>query len=213
MKTTFLKLPDEKRFFILKSAAEIFARDGFYQASIAAICNNAGISNGALYKYFDNKDDLFLSVMDYGIELVRGLYRQLETTGPVIPTLNRVFSGIQSMARDMGFVISIYLDLGTCALNRFAERKSEELEKVGRDFLTELLANAAARGEIGKSMDITSAVYSIDNIIILYSYSTVSTHHYKRLLVFMKEKEGVSEKKKIAFLLGTVSRMLNIDSK
>lgn len=213
MKNTFLKLPDKKQLAILNAAAEIFARDGYHNASISDICENAGISNGALYKYFKNKEDLFLSLIDYGIELVKSLYRQVETDKPVIPTLNSIFRGIQQMARDMGFIISMYLDLGTCTLNSFAEKKSAELEKIGRDFLTELLTNAAARGEISKAVDIRSTVYFIDNLIILYSYSTVSVHYQKRLLAFMHEKKDVPEKKKIAFMLEAASRILDANIK
>ncbi len=208
MKETFLKLPPEKRLNILNAAAAIFARDGYHNASVSDICRNAGISNGALYKYFRNKEDLFLAIIDHGIDLVGGLYRQFDTAGPVLETLEKIFSGIKRMAREQGFIISIYLDLGTCALNRFAERKSDILEKVGRDFLTELLSHAASRGEIPRDLDITSAVYFIDNLIILYCYSMVSTHYHRRLLVFMNENKDVSEKKKIAFMLGTVQEML-----
>ncbi|MGD0279033.1 MAG: TetR/AcrR family transcriptional regulator [Smithella sp.] len=208
MKNTFLKLPDEKRLFILNAAAEIFATEGYHHASISDICKNAGISNGALYKYFKNKEDLFLSIIDYGIDLVNGLYRQFETDRPVLPTLNAIFTGINRMAGDMGFIISIYLDLGTCTLNNFAEKKSVDLEIIGRDFLTELLTNAVSRGEIKSSVDIWSTVYFIDNLIILYSYSTVSVHYRKRLLAFMHEKKDVPEKKKIAFMLKAVSKIL-----
>ena len=208
MKDTFLKLSDEKRLIILNAAAEIFAREGYHHASISNICKNAGISNGALYKYFNNKEDLFLSIIDYGIDLVKGLYRQFETNGPVLPTLNAIFTGIRRLSLDRGFIISIYLDMGTCALNSFAEKKSADLEKIGRDFLTELLTNAVSRGEIKHPVDIRSMVYFIDNLIILYSYSTVSVHYRKRLLAFMHEKNDVPEKKKIAFMLDTVSRIL-----
>ena len=120
MKEAFRKLPDEKRLFILNTAAEIFARDGYHEAAIADICKNSGISNGALYKYFNNKEDLFLSIIDYGIDLVRGLFHQFETTTPVLNTLNKIFTVIKNMATQQGFIISIYLDLGTCSLNRFA---------------------------------------------------------------------------------------------
>jgi AcrR family transcriptional regulator len=208
MKDTFLKLSDEKRLIILNAAAEIFAREGYHHASISDICKNAGISNGALYKYFNNKEDLFLSIIDYGIDLVKGLYRQFETNGPVLSTLNAIFTGIRRLSLDRGFIISIYLDMGTCALNSFAEKKSADLEKIGRDFLTELLTNAVSRGEIKHPVDIRSTVYFIDNLIILYSYSTVSVHYRKRLLAFMHEKNDVPEKKKIAFMLDTVSRIL-----
>ena len=211
MKEAFRKLPDEKRLFILNTAAEIFARDGYHEAAIADICKNSGISNGALYKYFNNKEDLFLSIIDYGIGLVRGLFHQFETTTPVLNTLNKIFTVIKNMATQQGFIISIYLDLGTCALNRFAEQKSDILERIGKDFLSELLSNAASRGEIDRSPDIRSAVYLIDNLIILYSYSTVSEHYRKRLLVFMDEKSDVSEKKKIAFMLGTIKDILGMN--
>lgn len=213
MKNTFLKLPDKKRLSILNAAAEIFASEGYHHASISDICKNAGISNGALYKYFKNKEDLFLSIIDYGIELVSGLFRQFETDRPVLPTLGAIFNGIKLIGRDSGFIISMYLDLGTCTLNSFAEKKSAELEKIGRDFLTELLTNAASRGEISSSVDIRSTVYFIDNLIILYSYSTVSVHYKKRLLAFMHEKNDVPEKKKIAFMLEAVSRILKANIK
>jgi TetR/AcrR family transcriptional regulator len=213
MKNTFLKLPDKKRLAILNAAAEIFASEGYHHASISDICKNAGISNGALYKYFKNKEDLFLSIIDYGIDLVKSLFRQVETNGPVLPTLNAIFDGIKLLARNSGFIISIYLDLGTCTLNSFAEKKSAELEKIGRNFLTELLTHAAARGEISRSVDIRSTVYFIDNLIILYSYSTVSVHYKNRLLAFMHEKSDVPEKKKIAFMLEAVSRILETNIK
>jgi TetR/AcrR family transcriptional regulator len=213
MKNTFLKLPDKKRLSILNAAAEIFASEGYHHASISDICKNAGISNGALYKYFKNKEDLFLSIIDYGIKLVSGLFRQFETDRPVLPTLGAIFNGIKLIGRDSGFIISMYLDMGTCTLNSFAEKKSAELEKIGRDFLTELLTNAAARGEISSSVDIRSTVYFIDNLIILYSYSTVSVHYKKRLLAFMHEKNDVPEKKKIAFMLEAVSRILKANIK
>lgn len=213
MKKTFLKLPDEKRLGILNAAAEVFAREGYHRASISDICKNAGISNGALYKYFKNKEDLFLCLIDYGIELINGLYRQLETDKPVIPTLKTIFNGINCIARDKGFIISMYLDLGTSALNSFAEKKSARMEKIGMDFLTELLTNAAARGEINRAIDIPSAVYLIDNLCVLYSYSTVSVHHRKRLLACMCEKSDVPEKKKIAFMLGVAGRILETNIK
>jgi len=208
MKNTFLKLPDEKRLFILNAAAEIFASEGYHHASISDICKNAGISNGALYKYFKNKEDMFLSIIDYGIDLVNGLYQQFDTNKPVLPTLKAIFTGINRMARDRSFIISIYLDIGTCTLNSFAEKKSADLEIIGRDFLTKLLTNAVSRGEIENSVDIRSTVYFIDNLIILYSYSTVSVHYCKRLLAFMHEKKDVPEKKKIAFMLEAVGRIL-----
>jgi AcrR family transcriptional regulator len=208
MKETFQKLPGEKQLAILTAAAGIFARDGYHAASIDNICRSAGISNGALYKYFRNKEDLFLTVIDQGIELVREFYRQFDPAGPVLGILERIFNGITRTVPAEGTAVSIYLDLCTCSLNRFAEKKSGPLEQVGRDFLSGLLENAAARGEIPRGLDIPAAVYFIDNLVLSYSFSMVSAHYRRRLLVFMNEGKDVPEKRKVAFMLRAVRQML-----
>lgn len=210
MKETFLKLPGEKRRSILAAAAAVFARDGYHAASIDSICKKAGISNGALYKYFKNKEDLFLAIIDQGIELVREFYRQFDPAGPLLVTLERIFNGIPRTVPAEGTAVSIYLDLCTRALNRFAEKKSGQLEQVGRDFLSGLLENAAERGEIPRGVDIPAAVYLIDNLILLYSFSMVSAHYRRRLLVFMNEGKDVPEKRKIEFMLRTVRQLLAV---
>ncbi|RLB79785.1 MAG: TetR/AcrR family transcriptional regulator, partial [Deltaproteobacteria bacterium] len=55
MLKTFKKLPRKKQIAILDAAAAVFASKGYYQANVGEICRRAGISNGALYKYFKNK--------------------------------------------------------------------------------------------------------------------------------------------------------------
>jgi AcrR family transcriptional regulator len=48
---------------LLKSAQEIFARDGFTGASIDRIAEHAGYSKGAVYSNFDSKEALFLELL------------------------------------------------------------------------------------------------------------------------------------------------------
>jgi AcrR family transcriptional regulator len=62
MTKTFTKLSPEKQEAILDAAAYVFARKGYHQANVIDICKKASISNGALYKYFRNKKDLYTKV-------------------------------------------------------------------------------------------------------------------------------------------------------
>jgi AcrR family transcriptional regulator len=59
----FDKLPPEKRERILEAAAQAFAASGFEGASLNQILDAADISKGAAYYYFDDKADLFASVV------------------------------------------------------------------------------------------------------------------------------------------------------
>jgi len=47
---------------LLKSAREIFERDGFVEARITDIVDNAGVAYGSFYTYFDSKEAIFREV-------------------------------------------------------------------------------------------------------------------------------------------------------
>jgi AcrR family transcriptional regulator len=49
---------------LLAAARSVFARRGFYGASVEEIAAEAGFSTGALYSNFEGKEDLFLALME-----------------------------------------------------------------------------------------------------------------------------------------------------
>ncbi|MBA2663309.1 MAG: TetR/AcrR family transcriptional regulator [Bradymonadaceae bacterium] len=59
----FENLDEDKQEEILEAAGEEFATKGYEQASINQIIGKAGISKGSLYYYFEDKSDLFATVM------------------------------------------------------------------------------------------------------------------------------------------------------
>ncbi len=48
---------------IIKAGRKVFGTDGFVSMRMGDVAVEAGLSMGALYRYFDNKDDLFLAVV------------------------------------------------------------------------------------------------------------------------------------------------------
>lgn len=60
----FQKLDEPRRRTILAAAAQEFGERGFENASYNRIIERAGISKGAMYYYFADKDDLFRTVLD-----------------------------------------------------------------------------------------------------------------------------------------------------
>lgn len=59
----FERLDEERRDAILTAAASEFSEHGFERASYNGIIASAGISKGAMYYYFADKDDLFRTVL------------------------------------------------------------------------------------------------------------------------------------------------------
>jgi len=62
----FNNLPADKRQRILGAAALEFASRGFEQASLNRLIDAAGISKGATYYYFDDKADLYATIINEG---------------------------------------------------------------------------------------------------------------------------------------------------
>ena len=63
-KQTFLNLPEEKRETIMNAAVEEFAEYGLENASTNRIVKNSGIAKGSFYQYFEDKQDVFMHLLD-----------------------------------------------------------------------------------------------------------------------------------------------------
>jgi len=74
-RSRFEKLDPEKQEAILAAAGAEFAERGYEAASINRIIERSGMSKGSVYYYFEDKADLFTTVMD------RSLERLLDETG------------------------------------------------------------------------------------------------------------------------------------
>jgi len=53
-----------RRSQILEAAARVFAEKGFHRATIRDVAEAAGIADGTIYNYFENKDALLLRLLD-----------------------------------------------------------------------------------------------------------------------------------------------------
>jgi len=54
----------EKYYKIIDAATKIFAKKGFHQARISEIAREAQIADGTIYIYFENKDDILISLFE-----------------------------------------------------------------------------------------------------------------------------------------------------
>ena len=64
MARTIAKDHDEKRAQILKSAAKVFATEGFDRASMTQLARDCGISKANIYHYYDSKDAILYDILE-----------------------------------------------------------------------------------------------------------------------------------------------------
>jgi TetR/AcrR family transcriptional regulator, fatty acid metabolism regulator protein len=75
----------EKYYRIIKAATKMFARKGFYKTRISEIAKEAKVADGTVYIYFENKDDILISLFEEQMKAVMdNMVKQIsEETDPV----------------------------------------------------------------------------------------------------------------------------------
>lgn len=87
----------EKRRQILDGAWQVFVDQGFDAASMNSICKAAKVSKGTLYVYFENKEDLFVALIeDRRRAFFQGISERLAEAGGVE---DRLFAYAAALSR------------------------------------------------------------------------------------------------------------------
>ncbi len=213
MKTkTFLKLPEERQIVILDASASIFAAKGYFQASVAEICEAAEMSNGALYKYFKNKRGLYIAVASRMMDLMLGISEQLDLENlSFYEKLRRIFEAVVPFVNNYRDYFVVYMDLGSPSMDPFAEDLSDQFEGQTADFFAALIDQAKSDGEIDSAIPTDSATYLLDNHMMLFAFSCVSEHYDRRFHQYFETRrvnERIDAEKKIEIMLDSFHQFL-----
>lgn len=76
--TGFYKLKVAKKELIINAAIKEFVQSGFDKASTNEIVKEAKISKGSLFAYFHSKKDLYIFLIEYGIQIIESLYEHID---------------------------------------------------------------------------------------------------------------------------------------
>lgn len=118
---------------LLDAAARVIARDGFRGARLADVAREAGLTTGAVYSNFRDKEELFLAAFDH----VQELHRPLPENGD--DELDDMISGIAESIRRFGEDRELQiLNLELALLGTRNDEIREHLRKSERDQIDRL---------------------------------------------------------------------------
>ncbi len=78
---------------ILRTAERLFARGRYHEVTLDDICHKAGVGKGTVYRYFEDKEDLYYQV------ILKGLDDLIEAVRTVAETTHSPGEGLQEVAR------------------------------------------------------------------------------------------------------------------
>jgi AcrR family transcriptional regulator len=167
-KQTFFNLPEDKRQAIIDFAIEEFAKNEYKSASISRIVAEAGIAKGSFYQYFEDKKELYLYLIDLGSQEKA---KFLEAHPPPDPKMG-TFAYLRWL-----FSVGVRFELSNSQLAKVAYRAyyndrpffdeaMHQAEEQASTFARQLLLQGMANGDLRADMDVESAVF-LFNLIIL----------------------------------------------
>ena len=154
---------EEKREEILAAAERCFARSGFHGATIAQICDEAGISPGHLYHYFTSKEAIIGAITSAGLEYVKARFAEITEDEHPIRSLVVEFERLRALNRTKsGVLLDVLAEAArNPAIGKILQDTSEEMRRL----LAEFLRRGQAHGQIDPDLDADVAAAMLISMI------------------------------------------------
>lgn len=187
-KDTFDRIPDEKRARILEIATAEFANKGYDNANINEIAEKAGISVGALYKYFESKENFFLTCVSFGIATLETVLKDvLESTDEFFTKIEKIARLIQRHTRDNRDLIRLYNEITSESNSELVKRLSRSLEEISASTYSSLIMQAQEKGEIRPDADPGLYAYFTDSLFMMLQFSYACEYYQERFRIYSGE--------------------------
>ena len=152
----------EKRQRILEAALKVFAERGFYNAKVSEVARAAGVADGTIYLYFQNKDDLLINLFEDRMEwIIRRVQDELaKTDGTVMARIRKMLHlhvGLASLDPELAEFITVELRQSAKFIKEYDNPKFQEYLRILRDLIEE----GQRVGEIRPGLDARVVVRAI----------------------------------------------------
>lgn len=149
------KFPISKSETILRAAAKVFARSGYFNAKVADVAREAGVADGTVYLYFKSKEELLTSIFNWAMgEFISRARTELAEADDPREKLKRfaqLHFSLLEQERDIAIVFQIELRQST----KFMEQFSTTHLATYLQMLREIIETGQKRGEFRKTLNPT----------------------------------------------------------
>jgi TetR/AcrR family transcriptional regulator len=164
----FLQIQPEKQARVLEAAIEEFAQKGYGRASMNLVVERAGISKGALFKYFGSKAGLFAFVYRMALERIKGYLKGVRDQSQEEPFFTRLekvmWAGVAFIRQHPGLA-RIYHHILFTGDSPYKAGILEELQRESTEFLQGLIEDGIRKGDLRPDLDPLSCAFVVQCVL------------------------------------------------
>lgn len=141
----------EKYYTILGSAGAVFARHGFYKATISQIAAEAKVADGTIYLYFKNKDAILYQFISYKTEIVFEKMNQAVEKGSNAEEKlrNLIKCHMEAFQEDKNMAVIFQSEVRYL---RDIESQIKDISKMYLDLLSEIIEQGQIEGSMRQDL-------------------------------------------------------------
>jgi TetR/AcrR family fatty acid metabolism transcriptional regulator len=136
----------EKYYRIINAATKVFAKKGFFHAKVSDIAKEAQVADGTIYLYFDNKDDILISLFEEQMTAVlENMMAQLAQEKDVVRKIEKfalTHLKLIELNKNMAEIIQVELRQSTKFMKEYKNEKFLQYLNV----IAEIIREGQAKG-------------------------------------------------------------------
>ncbi len=206
----FDRLPAEKREKIIRIAAEEFAQMGYAHTNTNIIADKAGISVGALFKYFGNKENCFLTVLSEGLKQLENSLREIMSgKEPILEKIEKVLKLIPEHTKLHGEMIRLYFEVTHHGEIESIKEFGKKFEGISAKAYLQIMKEAKKEGLLPANADVNVYAFCLDNLFMMMQFSYACSYYQQRKDIYLGEKKSRNDslvtKQIMQFITGAIA--------
>lgn len=205
----YKRLSDEKLDELIAAGIREFAERGYDKANLSVIARHAGISVGVIYKYYQDKEALFLACVRYSLEaLTTALKEAASKCDNFQDSIKGVIHTLIHHAKEHPEINRMYHEITSGGAKQFSKMLAEEVEGISALVYTDLVRMAQEDGACRKDVDPAMFAFFFDNLFMMLQFSYSCEYYRERYKLYcgenIFENDEKVEEELIKFLLGAI---------
>ncbi len=173
---------------ILNVSINEFSTNGFNSANINNIAQKAGVSVGAMYKYFENKRALYLTCVEWAMHhLNKKIGEVIDESSDIISMFEKIVRLIQKHRKENEQFTKLYYEMATEGNAEYAMLISSQIEGVTSNLYAAYLEQAKKDGKIRDDIDSRYFAFFIDNLLMMLQFSYSCEYYIDRMKIYTYE--------------------------
>ena len=195
---------------IIRMASEEFANNGYAHASISSIAKRSGVSVGVIYKYYEDKKDLFNACVVKSLEALDEVFESVQDPDlSMMEAVDRLIRQVQKFARKNPEYFRLYHQITVSGSPEITDRTAELIEGRSADLYRGVLEKAKASGDVSGDLDPSLFAFFFDNLMMMLHFSYTCGYYEYRFRVFcgddIDKKDDLVREQMMLFIGGALN--------